>query len=408
MLLTTIYFLPCVISFLWCFSFLLKVKNDRQRLYGWLLTAYVFYYATYAFYISPITDYKAMAVMDAINMPLILAIPAMLVVYLSMHWKGTKLNPLQLLLLSPALIIGTVSTLFYLLMGFDKSALFTELMDKGEPLPAEFNTNVYRVYSFFDYQVVSAVCIVFFLIIAYEVVGIYHKDKYAMGNSVRFFFKGAKTTPARAIAFLISIKLICLMPLVVMGRAFMMQNPMIGILSTLMISVIEHFIAHIEYYSDNQKEISFYYLTHLKLGESATSDKEPEEQPAKEEPEPVTSHTSARIRRIQAELQRLLEEEKIYKDENITLNHLAERFGIGRTTLSQIISSQYGMPFRDLLNSYRIEAAKKYMMENPTATQEVIAYECGFKNASYLNSKFKDMVGETPLMWFNKQILQQH
>lgn len=407
MLLTPIYFLPCVITLLWFFSFLLKVKSDRQKLYNWLLAADVFYYATYAFYISPITDYMLMSVMDVINVPLILIIPAILMVYLAMHWKGIKLNPLQLLLLSPALIIGTVCAMFYLLIGFENSSTFTELSDKGEPLPAEFNTELYRFYEFFDYQVLSVVCLICYIIMAYEVICILRKDNYPLGNTFRFFFKGGKTTPARAAALLVTLKLGSLLPVVIMGRTYVMQNPMVGIFTVLLISVVEHCLAHIEYYSDNQKEITFYYLTHLKLGEPVPVAAVPEEVPVKEEPEPIPSHTSARIRMIQTELQQMLDVEKIYKDENITLNTLAEHFGIGRTTLSQIISSQYGMPFRDLLNSYRIEAVKKYMMENPTATQEVIAYECGFKNASYLNSKFKDVVGETPLMWFNKQILQQ-
>lgn len=409
MLLTPIYFLPCVITLLWFFSFLLKVKNDRQKLYNWLLAADVFYYATYAIYISPITDYKLMVVMDAINVPLILVIPAIIIVYLAMHWKGVKLNLLQLLLLSPALIIGTISTMFYFLIGFDKSAAYTELVDKGGPLPAEFNTSLYNFSAFFDYQVLSVVCIICYIVILYETIGILRKDKFPLGNTYRFFFKSGKTTPARAAAILICLKLACLLPLIIMGRTYLMQTPMMGIFTVLLISVVEHCLAHIEYYSDNQKEITLYYLTHLKLGEVSHAAAEQEELLTKEEPEPEPAplHTSARILKIQAELHKMLEEEKIYKDENVTLNMLAERFGIGRTTLSQIISSQYGMPFRDLLNSYRIEAVKQYMMENPTATQEVIAYECGFKNASYLNSKFKDMVGETPLMWFNKQILQQ-
>lgn len=409
MLLTPIYFLPCVITLLWFFSFLLKVKNDRQKLYNWLLAADVFYYATYAIYISPITDYKLMVVMDAINVPLILVIPAIIIVYLAMHWKGVKLNLLQLLLLSPALIIGTISTMFYFLIGFDKSAAYTELVDKGGPLPAEFNTSLYNFSAFFDYQVLSVVCIICYIVILYETIGILRKDKFPFGNTYRFFFKSGKTTPARAAAILICLKLACLLPLIIMGRTYLMQTPMMGIFTVLLISVVEHCLAHIEYYSDNQKEITLYYLTHLKLGEVSHAAAEQEELLTKEEPEPEPAplHTSARILKIQAELHKMLEEEKIYKDENVTLNMLAERFGIGRTTLSQIISSQYGMPFRDLLNSYRIEAVKQYMMENPTATQEVIAYECGFKNASYLNSKFKDMVGETPLMWFNKQILQQ-
>lgn len=408
MLLTTVYFLPCIISFLWFFSFVLKVKNDRQKLFTWIQAANTYYFATYALYISPITDYKMMVVMDTVNVPLMLATQAMMVVYLAMLWKNVRLNHLQLLLMAPALMVGSIVNTFYFLIGFDKAAQLTELLDKGEPLPEELNTSLYHVFEFFNNQFLSVVILIFILILSYEIYQIIKRDSYPLGNTFRFFFKGAKTTPSRAIAILFIVNLICLMPLIILGRTCMMQNPLVGIVTTLILATVIHCIAHIEYYSDNQKEITFYFLSHLKLGETNTIYVE---KAAEVEPEPEkehsVSHASARVRMIQKQLHHLLEEEKIYKDESITLNQLAERFGIGRTTLSQIINSQYGMPFRDLLNSYRIDAVKKYMMANPTATQEVIAYECGFKNASYLNAKFKDIVGETPLMWFNKQISEQ-
>lgn len=404
MVLTTVYFLPCIICVFWFFSFLLRVKNERQRLFTMIQAADAFYFATYAFYISPITDYKIMVVMDAVNVPLILANLAMKTVYLAMYWKNIRLNFLQLLLLAPALIVGTISNMFYFLIGFDKAALLTELLDKGEPLPAEFQTNLYHIFEFFNFQFLSVVCLVFIAVIAYEIYSIIKNDSYKLGNIFRFLFKGEKSTPAHVIAVLSIAEMICLMPLIILGRTYLMQHPAIGIATTVIIAVVIHSISHIEYYSDNQKEITLYYLSHLNLSEANTTDaeNEPESEPALE------THTSARVRMIQEQLDRLFKEEKIYKDENLTLNQLADRFGIGRTTLSHIISSQYGMSFRDLLNSYRIEAVKQYMMANPTATQEVIAYECGYKNASYLNAKFKDMVGETPLMWFNKQILVQN
>lgn len=408
MLQTTVYFLPSIISFLWFFSFVLKVKNDRQKLFTWIQAANTYYFATYALYISPITDYKMMVVMDTVNVPLMLATQAMMVVYLAMLWKNVRLNHLQLLLLAPALMVGSIVNTFYFLIGFDKAALLTELLDKGEPLPEELNTSLYHVFEFFNNQFLCVVILIFVLILFYEIYQIIKRDSYPLGNTFRFFFKGAKTTPSRAIAILFIVNLICLMPLIILGRTCMMQNPLVGIVTTLILAAAIHCIAHIEYYSDNQKEITFYFLSHLKLGETNTIyvEKAAEVEPELENEHSV-SHASARVRMIQKQLHHLLEEEKIYKDESITLNQLAERFGIGRTTLSQIINSQYGMPFRDLLNSYRIDAVKKYMMANPTATQEVIAYECGFKNASYLNAKFKDIVGETPLMWFNKQISEQ-
>lgn len=78
---------------------------------------------------------------------------------------------------------------------------------------------------------------------------------------------------------------------------------------------------------------------------------------------------------------------------------LSEMSGIGRTTLSQIISDHYNEPFRTVVNKMRIEAVKKYITDNPAATLEVTDRECGFKDASSLNHKFKEQEGVTPLAW---------
>lgn len=73
--------------------------------------------------------------------------------------------------------------------------------------------------------------------------------------------------------------------------------------------------------------------------------------------------------------------------------------GVGKTTLSTLISQHYDATFRDLVNKYRIEEAKQFMAANPKETQETVALHCGFKNAQYFNTQFKKIVGETPAMW---------
>lgn len=81
---------------------------------------------------------------------------------------------------------------------------------------------------------------------------------------------------------------------------------------------------------------------------------------------------------------------------------VAELLGMSWFSFSSLVMNTYGIPFRELLNGYRIEHAKRYMRDNPSATQEIVASESGFKNAQYLNHKFKEMVGETPAMWLAK------
>ncbi len=97
-----------------------------------------------------------------------------------------------------------------------------------------------------------------------------------------------------------------------------------------------------------------------------------------------------------------MDEEHIFTDNSLTVNSLADSFGVSRSTMSSIVSSVFGMPFREYVNDRRIEYAKEYMLANPKATQEAIAAECGFKDGNLFNRKFKRVVGETPLEWLVK------
>lgn len=100
----------------------------------------------------------------------------------------------------------------------------------------------------------------------------------------------------------------------------------------------------------------------------------------------------------------LMEVEQVWHDEELTAASLCDMMNIGKTTLSAMISQQYDSTFRDIINNYRIDAAKRYMQAHPKATQEIVAQHCGFRTAQYFNTQFKKVVGETPTMWLARNV----
>lgn len=120
----------------------------------------------------------------------------------------------------------------------------------------------------------------------------------------------------------------------------------------------------------------------------------------KEEVESVPGDILAvRTKHIIEKMRAAFEYDKAYANPELTVGAMAEMIGTNRTTLSNIVNQQYGITFRDLANRYRIDAAKAYITENPTATQEEIAAVCGFRSASALNHKFKEVTGLPPTLW---------
>jgi AraC-like DNA-binding protein len=94
-------------------------------------------------------------------------------------------------------------------------------------------------------------------------------------------------------------------------------------------------------------------------------------------------------------LKDLMENEKYYLDENLTLQQLASYLEIKPVELTGLIKQSEYENFYDLVNSYRIEAVKEELL----STNEqiiVIAYQNGFNSKSAFNNIFKQKTGQTP------------
>jgi len=104
-------------------------------------------------------------------------------------------------------------------------------------------------------------------------------------------------------------------------------------------------------------------------------------------------------------IEKLLETEQPYLDKDYSLAHLVHQTGIPRHTLSGFINREYGMNFREFINSYRVNYfvanAKQPHWHN--LTLEAIAGECGFRNRTTFIRHFKVITGITPSEFLNKK-----
>jgi len=94
----------------------------------------------------------------------------------------------------------------------------------------------------------------------------------------------------------------------------------------------------------------------------------------------------------------LLEEEKVYKDPNLTIKLLASKLLLSPRSLSRIINNQLNTNFYEFINEYRIKEAQQ-MLSAPGDHQESIleiAYEVGYNSKSAFNRAFKNFTGMTP------------
>lgn len=89
--------------------------------------------------------------------------------------------------------------------------------------------------------------------------------------------------------------------------------------------------------------------------------------------------------------------------DNLSLKFLSEKYFINSAYLGQIFKRQFGSPFKDYLNNYRIDRAAELLIRSDEKIY-LIAEGVGFNNTDYFISKFVQLKGITPLQ-YRKQFL---
>ena len=104
---------------------------------------------------------------------------------------------------------------------------------------------------------------------------------------------------------------------------------------------------------------------------------------------------------IVSQLKLMMNENRPYLNEDITLADMAKQMSINTHQLSMILNLHLNMNFYTFINSYRVEQAKEILSlpENNSASILSIAYRSGFNSKSTFNSMFKKITGITPTQY---------
>lgn len=324
--------------------------------------------------------------------------------------------------ITPAIVFGTINVLLYYLVGFDTAAKLVEIADKMnvaitsdvilERSKGLAEPTIYKLHALFNVTIFFFMALTYTAILTGSCIYCTVKNGYRFGDVVRFFFKNQTTVPARAASACSMMLIVSMAPMLIMGRTYFVNTPAAGVTMTMLISVSLFILANAEMMSQ-RKSFSLNEIVSSSLAESGvfTIDGSGEEE--KKELHEVDKNVIAenapgdilavRTKHIVEKMHAAFEEGKAYANPELTVASMAEMIGTNRTTLSNIVNQQYGVTFRDLTNRYRIDAAKVYIKEHPTATQEEVAVVCGFRSASALNHKFKEIVGMPPTLWLTSQ-----
>ena len=107
-------------------------------------------------------------------------------------------------------------------------------------------------------------------------------------------------------------------------------------------------------------------------------------------------------------LQQIMNKQKPYLNEKLSIFDLSKIVGISSNSLSRLINQDLKCNFFDFVNTYRIEEVKKKLQQRNNYSLISIAFECGFNSKASFNRIFKKQTGMTPSEYQKKKMSQQN
>lgn len=104
-----------------------------------------------------------------------------------------------------------------------------------------------------------------------------------------------------------------------------------------------------------------------------------------------------------------MEQEKPYRQCDLTLSQLAGSVQVSPHNLSEVINTQLGKTFYDLVNEYRIREVKEALVDPSKKHLKIlaIAYDAGFNSKASFNTVFKNLTDTTPSEYRKLQSLAE-
>jgi AraC-like DNA-binding protein len=100
----------------------------------------------------------------------------------------------------------------------------------------------------------------------------------------------------------------------------------------------------------------------------------------------------------------VMENDKLYLDEELSLRALSEKVGLPSAHVSQVLNDRLKKNFYDFVNGFRVEEAKRILRDPRRREQKIlgIAFDTGFASKVAFNRVFKKYTGVTPSEFKNR------
>lgn len=363
---------PTYLCLFWAIVFLLEYKrttSEKRIMFWFMLTATVLYFGHFCYFnhyvsVIPITD----TLYSFAN----LAVYPTYYMYVRRVTTGKNLSFLTLLLLLPALTIGSANALLYGMMDEDKVQQFINSYLYHESLS---NSETVFLLTFTH----RAAIVIFAGMLLWIVYKCYKLTK-AFDNELRQFYsrrEGRDVSPIITLQICVLIASVASTILNALSRSFFVDNTFILAIPSLTFSTLLFLLAYDAYKRTFTAEVF-------------------EEEVRKAD---TTEATDDNHEMMSAKILEVMSTQQLFLQPDLKIPDLAEAIGTNRTYITQSISNELHTSFADLVNKMRIDHAKQLMLNDTTLTKAEIALKSGYSHESSFYRNFLKFEGCSPTDW---------
>ncbi|MEP1097368.1 MAG: AraC family transcriptional regulator [Cyclobacteriaceae bacterium] len=269
---------------------------------------------------------------------------------ISQKFKLRKIHSLHFI---PFFLILLMNVPFYLQPGKSKVEFVAAFVNYS---PAYTDFNFYLFFSFFLY-------IGIYVFLTIRTLRVYHE--HVKNNKLSNWYLW--------VLYMYGISLIISFAYFVVRPSGLVEIPLFNVISMLIMTFLVQSIA----YSFLTKSSIFHHRS------------------------PAINNLEQIIRDEKA-IRNKLEIEKVYLDDALNLEELARSLDFSKKYVSDLINQRFGSSFKEVLNQYRVEEAKRLMKRelgtNPPLI--TIGHQSGFNNKVSFYRTFKKQTGKSPSAYF--------
>lgn len=298
----------------------------------------------------------------------------------------------------PPVMLGSVCFVLYLLMGVDNASTYmAQLNTPDGPQGLFASDSTYQLHYTFSRYIFTGVMLAELLYVTIYLI----YNTRATGYTVPAMRRVLRTGGSVPIVNLLTPVLVAFLLVaglrIGLGQSYLFAHNGIAATLNVLLACIILSINYLALYA-NRSPVT---LRNLRSPLSSADSSKKYHYAAEHEKKdtPIEGMSALSYAELVDGFRALIMVERIHLQSTVSVEDVAIRLHSNRTYVSCMISKEYGMSFRDYINSLRMESAKRYMKEKPNATQEEVAQYCGYSSASTFNKKFRQIVGQSPRQW---------